>query len=73
MNPMRLLRQNIDPAPLIAARKARIRAPTGHLIEHRYVLGHTNRIVRRKHLTKLPGVHSRGLHHDVQIEQHRIV
>jgi hypothetical protein len=41
---VRLLRHHVDPAPLIAPREARAGAPAGHLVEHRDVLGHPDRV-----------------------------
>ena len=68
-----LLRHDIDPAPLIAAREAGVGASAGHMVEHRYIFGHADRIVGRQHYTQLTHAQPFGLHPDVQIEQHGVV
>ena len=68
-----LLRHDVDPAALIAARKAGVGAAAGHVVEHRDVLGDTNRIVGRQHDAQLADAHALGLHPDVEVEQHRVV
>ena len=73
VNSVRLLRHDIDPSPLIAAREAGVGAPAAHVIEHRDVLGDAQRILRRQHDPELADAQPLGLHRDVQVEQHGIV
>ena len=65
MNPVRLLRHDIDPAPLIAAREAGVGAPTRHVVEHRYIFGHADGIIGRQHYTQLSDAQPLGLHPDI--------
>jgi len=46
VNAVRLLRHDVDPAPLVTAREAGIRAAAGHVVEHGNVLGHADRVRR---------------------------
>ena len=70
---MRLLRHCVDPAALIAAGKAGTRAPAGHLVEYRDVLGDADRVRGRKNDAELTDPDTFRLHRKVEIEQHRIV
>ena len=58
---------------LDAAREAGEGASAGHLVEHRDVLGHAQRIRRRQHQAELPDANVLGARGDVLIEHHRIV
>jgi hypothetical protein len=73
VNSMRLLRHDIDPSPLIAAREAGVGASSRHVIEHRDVLGHAQRILRWQHDTELSDPQPLRLHRNVQVEQDGIV
>ncbi len=73
VNPVRLLRHDIDPSALIAAREAGVGAAAAHMIEHRDILGDAQRILRRQHDAELADAQPLGLHRDVQVEQHGIV
>ena len=68
-----LLRHDIDPAPLVAAREARIGAPARHVIEHGDVFGDADRIAGRQDDAELADADALGLHREVEVEQHRIV
>ncbi len=73
VNAVRLLRHDIYPAPLVAAREPRIGAAAGHVVEHGDVFGHADRVRRRQHDAELSDPDALGLHREVEIEQHRIV
>ena len=70
---VRLLRHDVDPAALVAAREARVGAAAGHVVEHGDVFGHADRIGRRQHDAELPDADALGLHGEVEVEQHGIV
>ena len=70
---VRLLRHDVDPAALVAAREARAGAPARHVIEHGDVLGDAERIVGGQHDAELADADALGLHGEVEIEQHRVV
>ncbi len=70
---MGLLRHGIDPAALIAAGKARICAPAGHVVQHGDILRHADRVLCRQDYTELPDANAPGLHRDVEVEHHGIV
>ena len=70
---VRLLRHDVDPAPLVAAREARIGAAAGHVVEHGDVFGDADRIAGRQHDAELADADALGLHREVEVEQHRIV
>ena len=68
-----LLRHDVDPAALVAAREAGIGAAAGHVVEHRDVFGDADRIVRRQHDSELADADALGLHREIEVEQHRVV
>jgi hypothetical protein len=70
---VRLLRHDVDPAALVAAREARTGAPAGHVVEHGDVLGDADGVGGRQHDAELTHLDALRLHGDVEIEQHRIV
>ena len=70
---VRLLRHDVDPAALVAAREAGIGAAAGHVVEHGDVLGDADRVRRRQHDAELADPDALGLHREVEVEQHRIV
>ena len=72
-NPVGLLRHDIDPSALVAAREAGVDPAARHMIEHRDIFGDANRILRRQHDPELADPQPLGLHRDVQVEQNRIV
>jgi hypothetical protein len=63
-----LLRHDIDPSALIAAGETGVDASAGHVIDHRDVLGDTNRIVGGQHDAELANAEAFGLHPDVEVE-----
>ena len=73
MDAVRLLRHDVDPAALIAAREAGAGAPARHVVEHGDVLGHADRVGGRQHDAELADADALGLHGDVEVEQHRVV
>ena len=73
MNFVRLLRHDVDPAPLVAAGESGDGASSGHVVEHRDVLGHPDRVCRRQHDAELADPDAPGLHREVEIEQHRVL
>ena len=70
---VRLLRHDVDPAALVAAREAGVGAPAGHVVEHGDVLGDADRVGRRQHDAELADADALGLHGDVEVEQDGIV
>src|SRR5438132_13061671 len=68
VNTVSLLRHDIDPAALVAARKAGIGAAAGHMIEHRDIFGDSNWIAGRQHHSELSNSQPFGLHADKQVE-----
>ena len=68
-----LLGHDVDPAALVAARETGVGASAGHVVEHRDVLGHANRIVGRQHDSELSDAQAPGLHPDIEVEQDRVV
>ncbi len=70
MDAVRLLRHDVDPAALVAAREARIGATAGHMVQHRDVLGDADRVGRRQDDAELTDADALGLHREVEIEQH---
>ena len=70
---MRLLRHDVDPAPLVAAREAGAGTPARHVIEHRDILGDADRVGGRQHDTELTDTDALGLHREVEVQQHRVV
>src|SRR5262250_166805 len=70
---VRLLRHDIDPAPLVAARETSIRAPAGHVIEHGDVFRNADGILGRQDDSELSDTQALGLHPDEQVEQYGIV
>lgn len=68
-----LLRHDIHPAALIAAREAGVGATVGHVVEHGDVFGDADRVVSRQHDAELADTDAFRLHADVEVEQHRIV
>jgi hypothetical protein len=73
VNAVHLLRHDVDPAALIAARETGVGAAAAHVIEHRDILGDADRIVGGQHDAELTDADALGLHGDVEIEQHRVV
>ena len=67
-----LLRQRIHPAPLVPARETRQRPSARHMVEHRDILRHPNRVMRRQHHAQLPHSNPLGLHRQIQVEHDRI-
>ena len=67
-----LLRQRIHPAPLIPARETRQCPPARHMVEHRDILRHPNRVMRRQHHAQLPHPNPLRLHRQIQVEHDRI-
>ena len=67
-----LLREGVDPAALIAARKAGQRASARHMVEHRDVLGDANRVMRGQHDAELADADALGLHRQVEVEHDRV-
>src|SRR6202030_2332160 len=65
---MSLLSHDVHPAALVAARETGVRASAGHMVEHRDILGHANRIIGREHDSELADAQALGLHPDVEIE-----
>ena len=70
---VRLLRHDVDPAPLVAAREPCAGPPARHVVEHGDVLGDPDRVRRRQHDAELADADALGLHGDVEVEQHRVV
>ena len=73
MDAVGLLRHDVDPAALVAAREAGIGAAAGHVVEHGDVFGDADRVGGRQHDAELADPDALGLHGEVEIEQHRIV
>ena len=68
-----LLRHDIDPAALIPAREPRDGAAPGHVVEHRDVLGHPDRVGGGQHDPELPDPDALRLHREIQVEQNRVL
>jgi hypothetical protein len=68
-----LLRHDVDPAALVAAREAGVGAAAGHVVEHGDVLGDADRVVRGQDDAELPDAEALGLHADEEVEQHGVV
>ena len=73
VNAVGLLRHDIDPASLVAAREARVRASARHVVEHRDVFRDADRVLGGEHDAKLPDPDALGPHADEEVEQHRVV
>src|SRR5215471_7698894 len=62
MNPVSLLRHDIDPAALIAARKTGVGTAAGHVIEHRDIFSDPDWIIGRQYDPELAHAQPLGLH-----------
>jgi hypothetical protein len=67
VNVVRLLRHDVNPAPLVAAGESCDGASSGHVVEHRDVLGHPNRVCCRQYDAELADPDALGLHREVEI------
>ena len=72
-DPVRLLRHDVHPAPLIAPSETGVGAAVGHVVEHGNILGDSDRIGRGQHDAQLADADPFRLHGEIQIEQHRVV
>ena len=70
---VRLLRHDVDPAALVAAREAGAGPPARHVVEHGDVLGDADRIGGRQHDAELAHLDALGLHGDEEVEQDGVV
>ena len=67
-----LLRHDVDPAALVAAREAGVGAPARHVVEHGDVLGDADRVLGGEHDAELADADALRLHPDEEVEQHGI-
>lgn len=67
------MRHDVDPAALVAARKAGDRPPAAHVIEHGDILGDPNRVGRRQDDAELADMDALRLHREVEVQQHRVL
>src|SRR5439155_1347264 len=70
---VRLLCHHVHPAPLVAAGEARVGAAARHVVEHRDLLGDTDRVVRREDDAELADADALRLQADEEVEPHGAV
>ena len=68
-----LLRHRVDPAPLVAAGKAGVRAAAAHVVEHRDVFGDAQRVLRRQYDAELADTDALRVQRDEEVQHHRVV